>query len=104
MVYGNKAAIDAGEGKEEDLHYVDLSFVMPQASPAAYPGVDLVRGMDSKTPEYAKIRSHHTGNGDGEPQEEEVYAECVSYGQTVTREEVMAEGSLTDANDSGTES
>ncbi|XP_059921326.1 myelin-associated glycoprotein-like [Gadus macrocephalus] len=104
VVYGNNAVLDAVGGKEEELQYVDLSFILLQALPAANPGVDLIRGMDSKTDEYAEIRPHPTGSGEGEPQEEEVYAECVSYGQTSAREEVMAEGSLIDAKDSETES
>ncbi|CAL8261871.1 unnamed protein product [Boreogadus saida] len=105
VVYGNNAVLDAaGGGNEEELQYVDLSFVLLQALPAANPGVDLIRGMDSKTDEYAEVRPHPTGSGEGEPQEEEVYAECVSYGQTSAGEEVMAEGSLRDAKDSETES
>ncbi|CAL8336572.1 unnamed protein product [Gadus morhua 'NCC'] len=104
VVYGNNAVLDAVGGKEEELQYVDLSFILLQALPAANPGVDLIRGMDSKTDEYAEIRPHPTGSGEGEPQEEEVYAECVSYGQTSAGEEVMAEGSLIAAKDSETES
>ncbi|XP_030226838.1 myelin-associated glycoprotein isoform X6 [Gadus morhua] len=104
VVYGNNAVLDAVGGKEEELQYVDLSFILLQALTAANPGVDLIRGMDSKTDEYAEIRPHPTGSGEGEPQEEEVYAECVSYGQTSAGEEVMAEGSLIAAKDSETES
>ena len=103
VVYGNKVALDGGGGGRDELQYVDLSFVMLQAQPAANPGVDFIRGMDSKTAEYAQIRPHHTGSGEGEPQEEEVYAECASYDQTGARE-VEAEGLPTDAKDSETES
>ncbi|KAK0149149.1 Sialoadhesin [Merluccius polli] len=97
VVYANKAALDEGG---EELHYVDVSFVMLDAPLAAYPRLDFIRGLNSKTPEYAQIRPHPIGSGDGEPQEEDVYAECVSTGQTGVRE-VMVEGSQTDMKDSG---
>ncbi|KAK0152460.1 hypothetical protein N1851_006022 [Merluccius polli] len=97
VVYANKAALDEGG---EELHYVDVSFVMLDAPLAAYPRLDFIRGLNSKTPEYAQIRPRPIGSGDGEPQEEDVYAECVSTGQTGVRE-VMVEGSQTDMKDSG---
>jgi len=94
-VYANKAA--QGGGEEEELHYVDVRFVMLHSPLASNP--DVIRGMDSKTAVYAQIRPHQTGSGGGEPQEENVYAETVSSAQTGAREEVMAELSLTDAKD-----
>lgn len=99
VVYTNNAVLDEG-GEEEELHYVNVSFATLHTPLAANAEEDLIRGMDSKTAEYAQIRSHCTGNGDGEPQEEAVYVECVPSGQMGARE-VTAEGSLTDAKDSG---
>ncbi|KAJ3597943.1 hypothetical protein NHX12_001460 [Muraenolepis orangiensis] len=72
VVYAYQSALDR-RGEEEDLHYVNVIFT-PLAE---NPEVDYIRGMDSKTAEYAQIRPHRTGSGDGETQEEEeLYAVC----------------------------
>lgn len=85
VVYANKAAQGAGE--EEELHYVDVRSIRLHSPLASNPGEDIIRGMDSKTAVYAQIRPHHTGSGDGEPQEENVYAENVSSALTGAGEE-----------------
>ncbi|KAJ3597949.1 hypothetical protein NHX12_001464 [Muraenolepis orangiensis] len=55
VVYAYQSALDR-RGEEEDLHYVNVIFT-PLAE---NPEVDYIRGMDSKTAEYAQIRPHHT--------------------------------------------
>ncbi|KAG7270379.1 hypothetical protein CRUP_003933 [Coryphaenoides rupestris] len=97
VVYASMAAQGGGEG--EDLHYVDVRFVMLHSPLASNP--DIIRGLDSKTAVYAQIRPHQTESGNGEPREENIYAETVSSGRTGAGEEVMAERSLSDAKDFG---
>ncbi|XP_071376424.1 myelin-associated glycoprotein-like [Centroberyx affinis] len=74
-VYANKAMLEGDRGDEEDiLHYANVDFAKLQAK-AGQEGAGEIRGLASKTAEYAEIRLHSRGSSGGEAQDEETVAD-----------------------------
>ncbi|KAM4736559.1 myelin-associated glycoprotein-like [Anableps anableps] len=58
VIYVNKAAVEeAEEDKEDHLNYVNVDFAKLQARSEGELGDGAIRGLDSKTTEYAEIRT-----------------------------------------------
>ncbi|CAM9136793.1 unnamed protein product [Lampetra planeri] len=66
-VYANKLTIEEEEArKEEQIHYASVDFAKLQARAGDTPGGEEIRGLASKTEEYAEIRLRSTGSDGGE--------------------------------------
>ncbi|XP_070823057.1 B-cell receptor CD22-like [Chaetodon trifascialis] len=71
VIYANKAILEQEGAAEEDLvHYANVDFVKLQANAEDKLGQGEIRGLDSKTSEYAQIRLESRGSNGGSASEE----------------------------------
>lgn len=73
MIYDNKAILE--ENEEESLHYASLDFAKLKDNSRGELGEEEVRGLASKTSEYAEIRLSSRGSNGGHTREEETEAD-----------------------------
>lgn len=72
MIYANKAIVEQERAAEENLvHYASVNFAKLQAKPEGKLEQGEIRGLASKTSEYAQIRLHSRGDNGGRANEEE---------------------------------
>lgn len=78
VIYVNKAILEEeGVLSEDPLHYASLNFAKLQAKSDGKLGEGEIRGLASKTDEYAEIRLHSRGSNGGVAKEEETAADTV---------------------------
>ncbi|XP_059195064.1 myelin-associated glycoprotein-like [Centropristis striata] len=74
-IYDNKAVLK-DEDEDDSLHYANVNFVKRQVESEGKLGEGEIRGLDSRTTEYAEIRLQSRGNnGEGATKEEETLAD-----------------------------
>ncbi|XP_051261429.1 B-cell receptor CD22-like [Dicentrarchus labrax] len=76
VIYVNKAILEQdGVVEEDSLHYANVDFVKLQAKSEGKLGDGEIKGLASKTAEYAEIRLHSRGVNGGDRKEEETVAD-----------------------------
>lgn len=76
VIYVNKAILEEERAVNEDpLHYASVDFAKLQAKSEGKLGEGEIRGLASKTAEYAEIRLHPRGSNGGDAKEEETVAD-----------------------------
>lgn len=81
VIYANKAIIEEGGGvKEDPLHYADVDFTKLQAKSDGKLVEGEIRGLTSKTAEYAEICLLSGGSNGGEAKGERTISDT-HFGQ-----------------------
>ena len=81
IIYANKAIIEGRGGvKEDPLLYADVDFTKLQAKSDSELVEGEIRGLASKTAEYAEIRLHSKGSNGGEAKGERTISDT-DFGQ-----------------------
>ncbi|XP_031708903.1 hemicentin-1-like isoform X2 [Anarrhichthys ocellatus] len=77
VIYDNKATLEEeGIVAEDTVHYTNVDFAKLQAMSEGTLGEGEIRGLASKTAEYAEIRLHSRGSNEGDAKEEETVADA----------------------------
>lgn len=76
VIYTNKAILEEEAVVQEDtLHYANVDFAKLQAKSEGKLGEGEIRGLASKTAEYAEIRLHSRASNGGDWNEEETVSD-----------------------------
>ncbi|XP_070768791.1 myelin-associated glycoprotein-like [Enoplosus armatus] len=76
VIYANKAFLEKeGVVEEDPLHYANVDFAKLQAKSVGKLEEGEIRGLASKTTEYAEIRLHSSGSNGGDAKAEETVAD-----------------------------